>query len=121
MAKILIADDDKTMLGLLCTLLEIEGNEPMTQTRPEGVIPIARKHQPDVILLDVHLAGGDSLTTLKEIKEDPDLQGTPVLMISGMEMRDECIKMGADDFILKPFHPRELLERIHRLLPAKSA
>ncbi len=121
MAKILIADDDKTMLNLLSTLLKIEGYEPLTQMRPEHIIPMAQEHQPDIILLDVHLAGGDSLTTLQALKEDPELQDTPILMISGMEMRAECLERGADDFILKPFHPRELIERIHRLLAPETA
>lgn len=115
MSKILIADDDVTMLGLLKTLMELEGNQVFTVTRPEQIIPAARQHNPAVILMDYHLAGGDVEETLRQIKSDELLGSIPVLVTSGMDRAIECDRAGADGFILKPFRPAELVERIERM------
>lgn len=116
MVKVLIADDDKVMLDLLTTLLDLEGDQAITVTKPEEVAPTARQNLPDLILMDVHLSGGNALTTLEEIKNDTGLKLIPVLMTSGMDLQEKCLQMGADDFILKPFRPAELLTRIHTLI-----
>jgi CheY-like chemotaxis protein len=113
--KVLIADDDKDMLGLLTTLLELEGDDVVSVTKPPQVLPTAREQQPDIILMDVHLSGGDTLDTLKSLKQDPELQGIPVLMASGTDMKRECLRLGAEGFILKPFRPSELLDYLNKL------
>jgi CheY-like chemotaxis protein len=116
MPKILVADDDKVMLGLLKTLMEMEGNEAVTVTRPEDIVPAAQAEAFALILIDYHLAGGDSMDALRTLKNDPILKGIPVLVTSGMDRELECKKVGADDFILKPFRPNELLERISTMI-----
>ncbi|MEA3397103.1 MAG: response regulator [Chloroflexota bacterium] len=120
MGKILLADDDKIMLGLLTTLLKMEGDESTAVTRPEEVVPAARRECPDIILMDVHLIGGSALEALQTLKSDPKLQHIPVLMISGMDVEDQCRRMGADDFIMKPFRPSELLQRLHTTMENKD-
>ncbi len=112
MAKILIADDDKVMRDLLITLLDLEGDVGLPVSKPEEVIPLVREEEPDLILIDVHLSGGDSFSTVRELKADSALREIPVLMASGMDVEPECLKAGADGFIMKPFRPAELLERI---------
>ncbi len=121
MARILIADDDSVMLGLLTTLLKLEGDEALTVSKPEQIVPLVQRELPDLILMDVHLSGGDALQTLSDLKTDPQLQHIPILMASGMDRKTECLAAGADDFILKPFRPADLLERIQNLLTANSA
>ncbi len=116
MARILVADDDKVMLGLLKTLMELEGDEVITATRPEDIVPAAKNHQLALILMDYHLAGGNSMSALRELKNDPVLRHIPVLVASGMDRDYECRQNGAEDFILKPFRPTELLERIRALI-----
>ncbi len=116
MKKLLIADDDKAMLGLVTTLLRLEGYQTVTETEANKVLNTIQEHQPDLVILDVHVAGEDTLDIVKELKADPALEKTPVMMISGMELRDQCLALGADDFILKPFHPQELLNRIAPLV-----
>lgn len=116
MNKILIAEDDQTMRGLLTTLLELEGDQAFIVTRPEEVIPAAQEILPDLILLDVHLAGTNTFTALQELKKDPRLSEIPVIMVSGMGLRDKCLKLGAAEFILKPFRPQELLDHIQELI-----
>ncbi|MBN1873456.1 MAG: response regulator [Anaerolineae bacterium] len=116
MAKILIADDDQVMLGLLTTLMELEGDEAITISRPEDIIPTVEKEQPALILMDYHLSGGDSLPALTQLKQKGSaLAHIPVIVASGMDLRRECEKAGADEFILKPFRPAQLLELIHNI------
>ncbi len=117
--KILVADDDMVMLGLLRTLIELEGDQVMTATRPEQIIPAAIKEEPDMILMDYHLAGGDVMDTLIELKSTAELKEIPILVTSGMDREVACLRAGADGFILKPFRPTQLLDRI-RLLADRS-
>lgn len=116
MPKILVADDDKVMLGLLKTLMEMEGDEVVTVTRPEDIVPAVREQELALILMDYHLAGGNSMEALRTLKNDAELKRIPVLVTSGMDREYECKKIGADDFILKPFRPNELLERINTMI-----
>jgi DNA-binding response OmpR family regulator len=114
--KILVADDNKVMLNLLKTLLELEGGEAITVARAEEIIPKARETRPDLIMLDFHLAAGDTMGILQQIKADEALKQIPVIVASGMDRAEAARRMGADDFILKPFRPAELIERFHRLI-----
>lgn len=116
MTKILVADDDAVMLGLLTTLMEMEGNKIATVTRAGEIIPAAEREQPDLILMDYYLAGGDVMETLIELKSREDLGKIPVLVASGMDREVACLRAGADGFILKPFRPAQLLERIEEML-----
>ena len=115
MTKILVAEDDRTMRGLLATLLELEGDQPIMVSQLTEILPTAEETMPDLILLDVHLAGNDTFPTLKELKGNPRVSQIPIIMISGMDLRDKCLRLGATDFILKPFRPQKLLQRIHEL------
>jgi len=114
--KILIADDDTVMLSLLRTLMELEGNEVVTVKRPEDIIPAAQRDIPGFILMDYHLAGGDAMTPLLDLKSDEALKGIPVLVTSGMDREHVCLSAGADGFMLKPFRPSQLLEKINEMV-----
>lgn len=114
--KILIADDDTVMLSLLRTLMELEGNEVVTVKRPEDIIPAAQRDIPGFILMDYHLAGGDAMTPLLDLKSDEALKGIPVLVTSGMDREHACLSAGADGFMLKPFRPSQLLEKINEMV-----
>ncbi len=118
--KVLVVDDNQVMLNLLKTLLELEGGEAITVARVESIIPTAREVEPDLIMLDFHLAGRDSMEILRQIKSDERLQDIPVIVASGMDRADAARKMGADDFILKPFRPSELIERFRALIEKRS-
>lgn len=112
MMKILIADDDTVMLGLLRTLMELEGDQVITVTRPGDIIPAAQQETPNLILMDYYLAGGDVMETLLKLKNSEELKEIPVLVTSGMDWEAACLNAGAEGFILKPFRPAQLLERI---------
>ena len=121
MVKILVADDDEVMLGLIQTLMELEGKEVVTVTRPESIVPIAQSEDLALILMDYHLAGGNSITALKELKNDAILKQIPVLVTSGMDREYECLAAGAEGFLLKPFRPATLLEQISTLIEKQEA
>ncbi|MFP4343604.1 MAG: PleD family two-component system response regulator [Anaerolineales bacterium] len=116
MARILVADDDSVMLGLLTTLLSFEGDEAITVRRVDEVLPTARREEPDLIFMDVHLGQGNTFDILQELRTHPQTQSIPVLMTSGLDLRDKALKMGANGFIMKPFRPNLLLERIHTMI-----
>lgn len=115
MTKILVADDDTVMLDLLRTLMQLEGNEIVTVTRPEEVLPAVKEENPTLVLMDYHLAGGDSIDVLNHLKSHQELKDIPVLVTSGMDRKAECLKAGADGFILKPFKPAQLIEFIQHI------
>jgi DNA-binding response OmpR family regulator len=119
-AKILIVDDDRATSTLLRTLFEIEGFVGVVCPKPEDVLGTARREKPDVVLMDVHLAEVDSIHILREIREDVDLHTMPVVMTSGMDVREKCEANGASAFMQKPFKPSELVAVIkQQLAPAK--
>jgi DNA-binding response OmpR family regulator len=120
MVKILVADDDTVMLHLMETLMELEGHEVVTVSRPEQILATARQENPALIMLDYHLAGGDVADVLTELSQDNDLRDVPVLVASGMDHEVHSRKAGADSFILKPFRPAQVIERINRMLAERG-
>ena len=119
-AKILIVDDDRATSTLLRTLFELEGFTGIVCPKPEDVLNTARREKPDVVLMDVHLAEVDSIHILREIRVDQDLQAVPVIMTSGLDVREQCEANGASAFMQKPFKPSELVALVkQQMAPAK--
>jgi two-component system response regulator MtrA len=121
MYKVVLVEDDATMLSLLSTLLEFEGYEPVPiegDRRLEDLLGVVRQEKPALVLLDVQLGSFNGLDLLRAIRSDPNLKHTRVLMSSGMDMRAECLRAGADGFAMKPYMPEELIEQMQELLEA---
>ena len=118
MPKILIVDDDRATSTLLRTLFQIEGYDGVICPRPEDVLGMVRAERPDLILMDVHLADIDAIGILKEIRGNPVFGAVPIIMTSGMDMRDKCLTAGASAFLLKPFKPSDLMAEIRQQLVA---
>ncbi len=116
MAKIMVVDDDNVMRGLLSTLLGMEGDDVVLVWQKDRIVPVAREENPDLILLDLHLGGEDVLPVIAELKSDAALRSIPILAASGMDRQPECERAGAEGFILKPFRPGELIDRIRAML-----
>lgn len=113
MSKVLVAEDDYTMVTLLKTLLGMEGFEVITTLdRKDGFLDIIRQEKPDVILLDVHLGDQNGLDLVREVRADPQLSGVRIIMCSGINLEAECRANGADDFLLKPYVVDELLRKV---------
>jgi len=112
---ILVVDDDKVFRELLVTVLDLEGYDVVAVTRPEEIIPTARREEPALVLMDVHIGNRDTLGALRELKRDDALRDIPVIMTSGMDRGQECVGAGADVFMFKPFRPSEMMEKIEAL------
>lgn len=109
MAKILLAEDDPTMISLLKTLLKMEGFEVVTLDVNSDVPAVVQREMPDTILMDVHLGGQNGLQILESIRKNRELADVRIVMTSGLNMKDECISRGASAFLLKPFMPDDLI------------
>jgi DNA-binding response OmpR family regulator len=114
MTKVMLVEDDASMMYLLKTLLTLEGYEVATLDIADDVISGARSEKPDVMLMDVHLAGKSGVDVLTEMRRNEDLKNMVVIMSSGMNMEYECRDAGANAFILKPFMPDDLIAVIRR-------
>jgi two-component system alkaline phosphatase synthesis response regulator PhoP len=117
MQKVMLVEDDATMIGLLNILLEMEGFGvvKMLEDDPDKILETIRKEQPVVILMDVHLRQSNGLDLLRRIKGEEDTKASKILMSSGIDFREECTKAGADGFILKPYMPDALIQQIRQL------
>jgi CheY-like chemotaxis protein len=116
MLKVMLIEDDPTMVSLLTTLLDLEGftvNAPKNH-QLKGILSAIINEHPQVALVDVNLSAGSGLDLVREIRQDPEIKDIRILMSSGLNLKQECIQAGADGFILKPFMPDELIKLIHR-------
>ena len=109
MPKVVLAEDDATMLTLLTTLLKLEGFEVVVADLSD-VPSVVTKEGPDHLLTDVHLAGKNGMDIVKTIRKNPANKKVNIVMTSGLNMRDECLKCGANYFLLKPFMPDDLIK-----------
>jgi DNA-binding response OmpR family regulator len=111
MVKVLLADDDYTMVSLLKTLLGMEGYQVATLLDKNGdLLDIIRHENPKILLLDVFLGDRNGLDIVRQIRQAPDLNGLKIVMASGIDKTEECLEAGADAFLLKPYMPDELFK-----------
>ena len=123
-ATILIADDDPLLQALLHHKLSAAGYEIVAVGDGAAVLECIRKVKPDIVVLDAMMPVMDGFETLRRIKTDPELAATPVVMLTAMR-RDadivEALRLGAADYLPKPFSPDELVLRLRRLIPPTRA
>ena len=122
MPKIMLVEDDATMVSLLQTLLQMEGYQvvKMKDETLESIMSIVRQEEPDLALVDVHLKELNGFDILSILLKERASAGMGVVMSSGLECRSQCLQYGADDFILKPYMPDDLIAVIHKTLQAKE-
>jgi DNA-binding response OmpR family regulator len=113
----MLVEDDPTMLSLLQTLLEIEGYNVVKPVDFNDVVSEVVAYKPDVMLIDVHLQDASGFDILEAVREEEAVKDTAVIMSSGMDFSSECIQKGANDFVMKPYMPDELIEKIKNLQP----
>jgi DNA-binding response OmpR family regulator len=117
MKKILVIDDDESILDAISLILEDAGYTVATSLKGEQTYKEVERFQPDLILLDVLMSGNDGRTICRKLKTDKQTKGIPVLMISAHPSAINSIKScGADDFLAKPFTSEELLTNILKFL-----
>lgn len=117
MSKVMIVDDDRTMVSLLKILLEMDGFEVVNIMMGGQLIEKIRNEKPDLVLMDVFLSDADGKEILSELRKTSDLADVRVIMTSGMDLADQCLDAGADAFLLKPYTPEQLMKIIKENLP----
>jgi CheY-like chemotaxis protein len=116
MPKVLLAEDDFTMVSLLKTLLKMEGYEVVALDADANISQAIRAQKPDVLLMDVHLFNQNGLDILDTIRNSEDINDVRVLMSSGSNVKEECMERGADGFLMKPYMPDDLFKQIKQVL-----
>ena len=109
MPKVLLAEDDQTMVSLLKTLLKLEGFEVIALDVNADVPTAVQRENPDALLMDVHLGKQSGMDIVQAIRKNPALAKVRIVMTSGLNVKEECLKHGANHFLMKPFMPDDLL------------
>lgn len=112
MTKILVIDDEPSIVKLVSAYLKPEGYEVYTATDGPSGLKAARAYKPDLIILDVMLPGIDGLELLSRLRRESDVY--VILLTARTEETDKIVglSVGADDYVTKPFSPRELTARV---------
>ena len=118
--KILVVDDEKGLVRIIRLNLEQDGFEVVEANSAAQAIDKLRTALPDLVLLDVMMPDMDGFTVLERIRE---VGSTPVIMLTAKGEEDDRVRgleLGADDYVTKPFSPRELTSRIRAVLRRSS-
>ena len=122
--RILVVDDDASLAEMLSIVLRQEGFDSLVVARGDEAMAAFRDYRPDLVLLDLMLPGRDGLDVCKEIRAEA---GTPIVMLTAKGDTIDVVlglESGADDYVVKPFKPKELVARIRarvRRVDAPSA
>ncbi len=116
MAKILVIDDEPNIRNLVAAYLKPEGYEVYLAEDGPGGLKAARAFKPDIIVLDVMLPGMDGMELLTRLRRESDVY--VIMLTAKTEETDKIVglSLGADDYVTKPFSPRELVARIKAAL-----
>ena len=117
--KILVVEDEKSIVRILSYNLEREGYQVMVVRDGEEAVEMARKELPDLILLDLMLPKMDGLEVCRQLRMTPKTAHLPIIMLTAKTQESDRIvglEIGADDYIPKPFSPRELIARVKAVL-----
>ncbi len=117
--RILVVDDDKAVVRLMRGYLEQAGFEALVAYNGETAMHIIRREQPDLVLLDLMLPDQDGWDITRTIRSDPKLAALPLIMLTArVTDADKIIglELGADDYVTKPYNPREVVARVRARL-----
>jgi two-component system, OmpR family, alkaline phosphatase synthesis response regulator PhoP len=116
MKKILVVDDEPQIVRVLTAYLENSGYQVLTAQDGPGALEAFQRQKPDFIILDLNLPGMDGLDVCKAIRRESEV---PILMLTArVEEVDKLVglELGADDYVIKPFSPREIVARVRTIL-----
>lgn len=122
--KALIVDDEQAIVDLVRYHLEKEGMHCLEAADGDAALHLAREHRPDLLVLDLMLPGVDGLEICRLLRRDQTTASTAIIMLTAKaEEVDRIVglEMGADDYIVKPFSPRELVARVKAVLRRGNA
>jgi phosphate regulon transcriptional regulator PhoB len=118
-AKVLVIDDEKDIVSLLRYHLEKAGFQCLEGMDGATALRLVREHHPDLLILDLMLPGLDGLEICRQLRQDAATARLPILMLTAKaEEVDRVVglEVGADDYVVKPFSPRELVARVKAIL-----
>ena len=121
--KILLVEDEPDIIRLVKFTLEQKNFEVVATSNGLAAIEIASTEKPDLILLDVMMPVINGYDTCVRLKKNEKTKDIPVIILSAKAQKkevDRALKVGAADFIAKPFSPRELREKIEKILSIKN-
>ena len=117
--RILLAEDDAILQRIVTHILTQHGFQVVIANDGEEAIDPVKTRRPDAIILDAMMPGMDGLEVLHEIRKDTVTRDIPVMMLSVRNLEKDLVSgfdMGADDYLVKPFKPEDLVARLKRLL-----
>jgi len=117
--KVVVVDDDPHVIESLSVLLRDEGFDVVATQDGAGALEKIRTEAPSLVILDLMLPHMPGMDICRALKNDPTTQDIPVIMLTGRAREGDKIhglEAGADDYVTKPFNPRELVLRINRAL-----
>ena len=115
-ARILVAEDDRKQADLICRYLEREGYSVAVVRDGRAAIEAARQRRPDLLVLDVMMPRVDGLDVCRVLRAESDV---PIIMLTARSTEDDMLlglDLGADDYLTKPYSPRELVARVRTVL-----
>lgn len=121
--KILVVEDDQDIVEMIRYNLEREGYSVMNAPSGEDALIKVQRATPDLVLLDLLLPEIDGLEVCKRIKGDPDTRNIPIIMVTAKGEESDIVtglELGADDYVKKPFKPKELVARIRAVFRRSS-
>jgi DNA-binding response OmpR family regulator len=122
-ARVLICDDDPLLRELVEFRLRAKGYEVIKAADGAEALAKARSERPDVMVLDAMMPKSDGFEVLARMKGDLHLSETPVIMLTARKSEKDiasALEKGADDYLVKPFVPEDLLARLSRILARKG-
>jgi len=117
--RILVVDNDKGTAGYVCGYLEEFGYEALVAHDGETALQAIRCEKPDLVLLELTLPDQNGLEVMRAVRSDPCLFRLPIIILSARGAESNKLlglELGADDYLAKPFNPRELVARVHAML-----
>ncbi len=117
--RILVVDDDREVVRLIRAYLEQAGFEVLTAYDGDTAVHLLRREQPDLLLLDLMLPGRDGWDITRLMRGDPALAHLPIIMLTArVDDTDKIVglELGADDYVTKPYNPREVVARVRARL-----
>src|SRR5438105_10279454 len=121
---ILVIDDEKDLIELVRYNLEKEGYDVIAATDGQSGLEVIRRHRPDLVVLDLMMPGMDGLQVCQQLRADARTGRTPVIMLTAKATEADRIvglELGADDYVTKPFSPREVVARVKAVLRRSAA
>ncbi|MCH8275076.1 MAG: response regulator [Armatimonadetes bacterium] len=121
--KILVCDDERSIVRLIQVNLERQGWQVVTAYDGKEGLEKIRSEKPDVVILDVMMPYMDGFEVLKTLRRDPGLQNIPVVMLTAKAQDKDVFEgyhYGADVYLTKPFNPMELVTFVKRILQSGS-